>query len=106
MMCNNAGGRLVKTMLVGLDGDGSKSVTVGCKYDYVKIYSVGDIGFISGGNNGAAYGQTVLVCNPSEKMLLKSNVNVSIKNEIISFKSDDVHDYDGFLFQVEAYKYD
>lgn len=108
MMCNNAGGRLVKTMLVQLAGGESKSVTVGCKYDYVKIYSVGSIGVISNSGGGITYGNTVLVFNPSEKMMLLSenDVTVSIKNEIISFKSGDVHDYSGFTFHVEAYKYD
>ena len=101
-MCNNAGGRLVKTMLVELSGGESKSVTVGCKYDYVKIYSAKNIGFLSSGG----YGETLLVCNGSEKMILASNVTGSITNGIILFKSGDVHDYDGFLFQVEAYKYD
>lgn len=103
MMCNNAGGRLVKTMNVTLAGDDSKSVTVGCKYDYVKIYDVGDIGFISRGDRGAAYGQTLLVCNPSEKMILfYPNVTVSITDGIISIKTSN----HGCVLHVEAYKYD
>lgn len=108
MMSNGAGGRLVKTMLVELAGGGSKSVTVGCKYDYVKIYSVGDIGciFKTNGSDQCAvtYGQTLLVCNPSEKMMVTSGVTVSIKNEIISFANS--NGYNGFAFHVEAYKYD
>lgn len=83
MMNNNAGGRLVKTMLVELAGGESKSVTVGCKYDYVKIYSARDIGFSSSGG----YGQTLLVCNPSEKMILTSNVTVSIKTKSYHLKA-------------------
>lgn len=104
MMCNNAGGRLVKTMLVEVNRLESKSVTVGCKYDYVKIYSAGDIGFISGRENyGSAYGQTLLVFNPSEKMLLPQGVSVKIKDEIISFENSSG---DSSLLHVEAYKYD
>ena len=106
MMNNNAGGRLVKTMLVELAGGGSKSVTVGCEYDYVKIYDVGQIGVIGGRENcGLAYGQTLSVCNPSERMILVyPYVEVRITDEIISFKnSNGAH---GWAFHVEAYKYD
>lgn len=104
MMCNNAGGRLVKTMLVELDDDDSKSVTVGCEYDYVKIYDVDQIGIIdSRADYGVTYGQTLSVCNPSEEMiLLYDHVTVSITDGIILFKTSNHR----CVLHVEAYKYD
>ena len=105
-MSNNAGGRLVKTMLVELNRFESKSVTVGCEYDYAKIYNSNDIGFIavgSGTESLAAYGQSLLVCNPSEKMILPKGMVVSIKDGIISFENSS---NDSFSLHVEAYKYD